>query len=186
MIKVTCAACGNRANISDTYAGRRIKCPNCQVPVSVGAAPAPKAVAAVPGNDPITSNENTSEGDSTASDIVAGFEPTPPVSLEYAAAAALNKTKRKNSIPGYAAIESGAAWLNLFAIIVGAIGWVCIILAAVIVIVGAIRQSLGAETLTIALVAGVYGLGCIITAAFLRMNASLALAVRDIARNSFR
>ena len=32
----------------------------------------------------------------------------------------------------------------------------------------------------------VYGVACIVAAVFLKMQAALALAVRDIARNSFR
>ena len=115
--------------------------------------------------------------------------PKPSPKLDYAAP---TPAPRPGVVPEYAAIVSGARLTSFFARVVALFGAVAFGVAILAVAI-AVYQSLGGnldtseKTLAVTITAGCvfYGLGCFVVAVFLSMHASLALAVRDMARNSF-
>lgn len=138
------------------------------------------------------------DAEDLAAAVLAAASPQHSVTLpddavsEMPAAGQLGYTHARRpaaQIPDYQAIVNGAALLNIF-------GWVAIALGALIIIGGvylAIQvddPTLGRETPAIVtwlpVVSGlVTGTVLIMAGVFLHMQASLALAVRDIAINSF-
>lgn len=111
------------------------------------------------------------------------------------------------AVPEYRDIARGARALAGFATFATVLGWICIVLGLVVAVVmmvaglaaGSAAASAGGGGsaamggaaggammgLAIGTVPALYGTALLIAGALLRMQASLAVAVRDIARNSF-
>ena len=86
--------------------------------------------------------------------------------------------------PEYKEIVSGAQLMSLF-------GGICFVVGMVMIIGGGLSIFAAAadrapmEFLGFGILSVGYGIVLLVTSVFLRMNSSLALAVRDMARNSF-
>lgn len=106
------------------------------------------------------------------------------MSLDDLAAAAQTSHRVGRPAPGYQDIVTGASVLRVLASIWIFLGVVALLIGAVMVPVGFARREedlagLGGFLLLI-------GLNNVIFALLVRMFASIGLAIRDIARNSFR
>lgn len=92
---------------------------------------------------------------------------------------------RAPAAPEYRDVVKGAGTLNLLASLVAAFGWILILIGGMGLVVVLTDHKQGVALAGSFLSAIVSGIGFIVAATFMRMNAALALAVRDIARNSF-
>ena len=92
-------------------------------------------------------------------------------------------------VPDYPEIDSGATWVGALGILCGFLGALCLLAAVVCGIVGVQRVQAGDlggdRFVTAAFAFAVNGLVLIVAMVVLRMLAALALAIRDMARNSF-
>ena len=95
--------------------------------------------------------------------------------------------------PDYRAIVDGAKVLSFFAALLTTAGVLSVLAAILLALMAAVSSQQGGldtsdKHLVVGAVAGclVCGVYCFAAAAFLGMQGELALAVRDIARNSFR
>lgn len=107
-----------------------------------------------------------------------------PERAERYPTASEQRTSVPTMVPAYTEIINGAQWLNGLAVFAGAAGWVCLLAFMLLVGKALIRKEEGAVLLWIPSAAG-GALFCLVAAAFLRTSAAIALAVRDIARNTF-
>lgn len=131
-----------------------------------------------------------SEAADASGQSTAAPPPTPPkavVSLAYAAPA----VAAADSVPEYADILHGNRMLRIFAGIVAAFGWVAIVVSVLglVLFCWQFRYSYyGPSNVGLVLFVGglVYALPCFVVAIMLRMYGALAVAVRDIARTSYR
>jgi len=89
-------------------------------------------------------------------------------------------------LPGYQDIVTGAQWLNVLSAIIAVTAWLCIVGGCVFFVLTMSQKNDLIFTMVPAVAAIAIGGGLIVAAALVRMAASLAMAVRDIARNSFQ
>jgi hypothetical protein len=93
--------------------------------------------------------------------------------------------------PEYSDIITGVKWLRAIALITAILGWIGIAVAALALVMGLVVAVAGPGMGSIALglpfviPASIFGIAYLAVSAVLRLAASVALAVRDIARNSF-
>ena len=93
--------------------------------------------------------------------------------------------------PEYRDILVGAKWLRIIALFAAIIGWIGLGVAALSLVLGIVETFAGSSMLPIAIglpfviPALIFGVGYLALAAILRLAASVAVAVRDMARNSF-
>ena len=96
-----------------------------------------------------------------------------------------------NRIPEYADILSGSHLLRFFAGVLMLLGIISLLVGVVGFAVGIIKSNNGSDDTAMGtgmtlLISGVAsGIPCLVGSVALRMYASLAIAMRDIARNSF-
>lgn len=96
------------------------------------------------------------------------------------------KLDRKAPTPDYIDILTGAGVLRTLAIIITAIGWVCLLVAGALSWSAVKESSDKLAALWQAMSPALFGLSFIVAGTVLRMAASVGLAMRDLARNSFR
>jgi hypothetical protein len=124
------------------------------------------------------------DDDSADNDTIEGFDGRPPMaaSVSYA-----NPRTHSTTAPRYDEIVTGANILNAVAILIIIVGIIALVVAFVLCLSAMRQQGMDATAgwITAASTA-FWGLSVIVGAMLIRMNASLALAIRDIARNSFR
>ena len=115
-------------------------------------------------------------------------QPSPDrMGIDYLAAETHQSSgHRTASAPQYEAIANGAKLLNRLAHVAVVLGVLYIVIAAVVAMIAFAHPQSFAQFLASALWLLSCGIALFISAAIIQMNASLALAVRDIARNSFR
>jgi hypothetical protein len=88
------------------------------------------------------------------------------------------------AIPEYQDIVTGAQWLNVLSMFVAVVGWFCIAGGCVFFVINVIQDGGIVLSMFSAVTAVGVGGGLIVVAALVRTCSSLAMAVRDIARNS--
>jgi len=94
-------------------------------------------------------------------------------------------SSRRSTVPDYIDIIAGAGLLRTLAVILVSIGIVCLFWAAVTVWL-AMRQQTDRLTAAVAgFRPGLAGLAMVTASAVLRVGASVAMAVRDLVRNSY-
>ena len=97
-----------------------------------------------------------------------------------------------DAMPTYPDIVRGNRLLRGFATVLAALGWVALAIAAIgllmffVGVVQAYAYGPRVSGLTLFFGGVTYGLPCLVAAAMLRMYGALAMAVRDIARNSHK
>ena len=122
--------------------------------------------------------------------LISGDGVHPSYPRQYAAP---SEPVRPSGIPEYKGIVTGARLLTFFARLLGIIGALALAGAVVLAAIAVARSAgdrldTADKTLLVSGIVGCvfYGIGCFIAAVFLGMQASLSLAIRDLARNSFR
>lgn len=90
------------------------------------------------------------------------------------------------SIPAYQAIVSGASWLGIWGGIIWAIGFVGILCGLVLIALAFHKDINGPMAIAIGVASCFESLVLLAFGACLKMMGSVGLAVRDIARNSYR
>lgn len=95
------------------------------------------------------------------------------------------------AVPEYGGLIRGAKLLETMAGLCGTVGYACLLVAGLLCCFAISRMNGGltvqsAELFTAAVPLAAYGIVCIVAAVFLRFVGAIGLAVRDIARNSFK
>lgn len=182
MIRVQCA-CGQSLSVPDEAAGKRVKCRKCGQLVSMLA----------PGPVPVV--EELQPEPAVDSDYVGYGRPSNEDEAAAALSSMINRPgpppQRRVLRPDYADVLKGANWLRVMAIFAIVNGVLALLMAALCFWLAFVEISTrpkdNAAKLFVSLAAVLFSYGgwCFSVAILLRMAASPAVAIRDLARNSF-
>ena len=109
----------------------------------------------------------------------------PPPTIEYQTPAP-RRPMHPSEPPEYRGLVVGAKVLGILAFIANVVGWVGVIMGAAAILVTLVRDPGPPDQLWIGHVMLLCGLASFVGGAMLNWQASLGLAVRDLARNSFK